>query len=127
MSDKPDLDRIRSQFQVQDDEMIQYHPRLAGKVDIPFSPTIQVTRTEGKLLDEMTWSRGLQGLLELKETHDLAFRESKQHVPDQPVPDGIPNEQAEEWQLNDGHRDACLLYTSPSPRDLSTSRMPSSA
>ncbi|MCC4593947.1 hypothetical protein LL974_22730, partial [Xanthomonas campestris pv. cannae] len=77
MSDKPDLDRIRSQFQVQDDEMIQYHPRLAGKVDIPFSPTIQVTRTEGKLLDEMTWSRGLQGLLELKETHDLAFRESK--------------------------------------------------
>ena len=24
-------------------------------------------------------------------------------------------------------RDTCLLYTSPSPRDLSTSRMPSSA
>ena len=26
-----------------------------------------------------------------------------------------------------GHEIACLLYTSPSPRDLSTSRMPSSA
>ena len=25
------------------------------------------------------------------------------------------------------HNDPCLLYTSPSPRDLSTSRMPSSA
>ena len=25
------------------------------------------------------------------------------------------------------HSTACLLYTSPSPRDLSTSRMPSSA
>ena len=25
------------------------------------------------------------------------------------------------------HRGTCLLYTSPSPRDLSTSRMPSSA
>ena len=25
------------------------------------------------------------------------------------------------------HRKVCLLYTSPSPRDLSTSRMPSSA
>ena len=25
------------------------------------------------------------------------------------------------------HHDICLLYTSPSPRDLSTSRMPSSA
>lgn len=31
MSDKPDLDRIRSQFQVQDDEAIHYHPRLAGR------------------------------------------------------------------------------------------------
>ena len=26
-----------------------------------------------------------------------------------------------------GARNGCLLYTSPSPRDLSTSRMPSSA
>ena len=26
-----------------------------------------------------------------------------------------------------GHNGTCLLYTSPSPRDLSTSRMPSSA
>ena len=26
-----------------------------------------------------------------------------------------------------GENDICLLYTSPSPRDLSTSRMPSSA
>ena len=26
-----------------------------------------------------------------------------------------------------GQKEACLLYTSPSPRDLSTSRMPSSA
>ena len=29
--------------------------------------------------------------------------------------------------LHDGLRRTCLLYTSPSPRDLSTSRMPSSA
>ena len=28
---------------------------------------------------------------------------------------------------NAGHTLICLLYTSPSPRDLSTSRMPSSA
>ena len=33
------------------------------------------------------------------------------------------------WEINatDGERKDCLLYTSPSPRDLSTSRMPSSA
>ena len=29
--------------------------------------------------------------------------------------------------VNDSDQNACLLYTSPSPRDLSTSRMPSSA
>ena len=29
--------------------------------------------------------------------------------------------------LSDNEIKACLLYTSPSPRDLSTSRMPSSA
>ena len=29
--------------------------------------------------------------------------------------------------LADAMYDTCLLYTSPSPRDLSTSRMPSSA
>jgi len=29
--------------------------------------------------------------------------------------------------LNSDDRNTCLLYTSPSPRDLSTSRMPSSA
>ena len=30
-------------------------------------------------------------------------------------------------KIEDGMFEACLLYTSPSPRDLSTSRMPSSA
>ena len=29
--------------------------------------------------------------------------------------------------LKPGHRRICLLYTSPSPRDISGSRMPSSA
>ena len=32
---------------------------------------------------------------------------------------------SDEYSLE--HNSACLLYTSPSPRDLSTSRMPSSA
>ena len=42
---------------------------------------------------------------------------------------------ADDWQATDAaykaerqeHYFSCLLYTSPSPRDLSTSRMPSSA
>ena len=32
-----------------------------------------------------------------------------------------------EWFVNVNPNNVCLLYTSPSPRDLSTSRMPSSA
>ena len=32
-----------------------------------------------------------------------------------------------DWIAQSGRRGDCLLYTSPSPRDLSTSRMPSSA
>ena len=35
-------------------------------------------------------------------------------------------ERALEWYHSDEYK-PCLLYTSPSPRDLSTSRMPSSA
>ena len=32
-----------------------------------------------------------------------------------------------EPQITEQYEETCLLYTSPSPRDLSTSRMPSSA
>ena len=44
----------------------------------------------------------------------------------------IPDQNFEQGLIDSGFDDAldgyvCLLYTSPSPRDLSTSRMPSSA
>ena len=39
----------------------------------------------------------------------------------------IENGSLDEVTTTDAPSDACLLYTSPSPRDLSTSRMPSSA
>ena len=37
------------------------------------------------------------------------------------------SEDVKMWQIMEGLYSNCLLYTSPSPRDLSTSRMPSSA
>ena len=41
---------------------------------------------------------------------------------------GLPNRRQESWRLTDLKRlAACLLYTSPSPRDATLSRMPSSA
>ena len=42
-----------------------------------------------------------------------------------PVPDEIDLTNLVYYEITGG--DVCLLYTSPSPRDLSTSRMPSSA
>ena len=38
----------------------------------------------------------------------------------------VTSDSFKELKLIDQHK-SCLLYTSPSPRDLSTSRMPSSA
>ena len=40
---------------------------------------------------------------------------------------GLPTEDSATVALRTQQIIACLLYTSPSPRDLSTSRMPSSA
>ena len=37
------------------------------------------------------------------------------------------NQETSPAYLGPSYYDGCLLYTSPSPRDLSTSRMPSSA
>ena len=47
-------------------------------------------------------------------------------------PDSIDNAKANEgWaklqQIVEDYKKACLLYTSPSPRDSTSSRMPSSA
>ena len=39
----------------------------------------------------------------------------------------VLNTKADEVKMLKDFTDTCLLYTSPSPRDLSTSRMPSSA
>ena len=39
----------------------------------------------------------------------------------------VEGHQANNWTVHEVAKGLCLLYTSPSPRDLSTSRMPSSA
>ena len=43
------------------------------------------------------------------------------------VPGAFELPLAAKWCAESERFDGCLLYTSPSPRDLSTSRMPSSA
>jgi len=103
---RPDLNTIRSQYQVADDTLINYHPRVFGAVDIPFTDPVRMTKTEGALLDELTWQRGLVGLSDFKDTAKRAFSEAEKRFPDNPVPAGIPAAREGEWQGNDGHRDA---------------------
>ncbi len=105
-NERPDLTTVRTTYQVADDKMIDYHPRAFGAIDIPFTDSVKVTKTEGGLLDELTWSRGLAGLKEFDGIRKLAFSEGVERFPDNPLPASIPAGRAGEWQGNDGHRDA---------------------
>ncbi len=105
-NERPDLTSVRTQYQVADDKMIEYHPRAFGAIDIPFTNAVKVTKTEGALLDELTFSRGLVGLQDFSGIKDRAFSEGDKRFPNNPLPDNIPPDRAREWQGNDGHRDA---------------------
>ena len=74
-----------------------------------FMPALSSTMTEGKIVE---W---------LKQPGDKVARGESVLV----VESDKADMDVESFQ--DGYLAACLLYTSPSPRDLSTSRMPSSA
>lgn len=106
MAERPDLSNVRTTYQVADDKVIDYHPRAFGAIDIPFTDSVRITKTEGALLDELTFSRGLNGLREFSGIKDRAFSEAEKRFPDNPLPTDIPADRAREWQGNDGHRDA---------------------
>lgn len=103
---RPDLNNIRTQYQVATDQMIDYHPRAFGAIDIPFTSSVHMTKTEGELLDQMTFDRGLVGLSRMSDIKDLAFSEGDRRFPNNPRPGNIPESREREWQGNDGHRDA---------------------
>ncbi|ALN86252.1 hypothetical protein LC55x_2987 [Lysobacter capsici] len=106
MPTRPDLANVRSTYQVADDQMIDYRPRLYGAVDIPFTDSVKVTKTEGALLDKLTQDHGLMGLKDFDGMRKLAFSEGVARFPDNPLPATVPPDRAREWQGNDGHRDA---------------------
>ena len=79
--------------------------------------------------------KSIEGNFDNPEVHELltkhfielrvASPEGSAHVLDIP---GLKDKSIKFWSLwQDEKLMGCLLYTSPSPRDLSTSRMPSSA
>ena len=103
---RPDLNTIRTNYQVADDQMIDYRPRAFGAIDIPFTSSVRVTRAEGALIDQLTFDRGLAGLQQFSGIKDRALSEATERFPNNPVPANIPAGDARAWQGNDGHRDA---------------------
>lgn len=106
---RPDLSKVLSDFQTQDDSMINWRPKAWGAVEVPFTDSVRLTATEGKLLDNLSRDRGLMGLSDFKDIRDQAFDVSEARYP---KPSSIPPEVGTDprdqrmWVQNDGHRDA---------------------
>lgn len=100
-------DEILDQYQVEADKVEEWSPKAWGAVPIPGAPSRKLTVTEGKLLDELTWGRGLVGLSTFKDIAESAFSRSEKEFPaPSPVPSWVPTEKEGEWIGQDGHRDA---------------------
>ena len=106
-SEKPPLEQIIRDYQVQDDQVTNWSPTALGAIPIPFTGEYRVTETEAELLDNLSFNRGLMGLNTFNTIKNRAFNESENQFP-QPsnIPAYVPNERQAEWVGNDGHRDA---------------------
>lgn len=104
---RPELNRILQEYQVEEDVLVAYRPRVLGAIDIPLTPVQVMTRTEAVLLDELTARTGFLGLVSFKQIHDEAFRESRERYLGQAVPAAhLTEKEGTAWIFNDGHRDA---------------------
>ena len=100
-------DEILEQYQVDEDKVEEWSPKVYGSIPIPWAPSRELTVTEGKLLDSLTWGRGLSGLSEFKSIAESAFARSEKEFPaPSAVPSYVPADRDKEWIGNDGHRDA---------------------
>ena len=77
----------------------------------------------GKLSEYATWLGQHEGLFRAYQ----ALKESPAYAELTPAQQRSIDNTLRDFRLAGVDLSACLLYTSPSPRDLSTSRMPSSA
>lgn len=65
-----------------------------------------MTKTEGELLDNLTLRHGMIGLSDFKDIAGDAFTRAVERFLDNTVPSGIAEDQASQWQCNEGYRDA---------------------
>ena len=98
------------------------HAKMLEEADIVFWIGEDLESFMEKPLNSLAKNSVQISFMDLKSIEKLKFREMSDHGHD----DHHGHEDEHEGH-DDGHKEDCLLYTSPSPRDLSTSRMPSSA
>ena len=91
--------------------------RYYGQKDIRVEEIEAPSAGPGEVLIDIAWC-GICGT----DLHE--YLEGPIFIPAKGHPHPVTGE---EMPITLGHEFSCLLYTSPSPRDLSTSRMPSSA
>ena len=81
-----------------------------------------------KLQGVVTWFDNFCVLLRREGQVQLVYKHAISTImPGGPVQLHDPNIEGEDEEYAIDYSSSCLLYTSPSPRDLSTARMPSSA
>ena len=78
------------------------------------------------------FSESVQDTADLEKLHQRSFEKNKgvvlfKHSTRCIISKTVLRNLSAEWEVDEQNLPICLLYTSPSPRDLSTSRMPSSA
>jgi hypothetical protein len=74
--DRPSLDTVLRDYQVSDDTTALWSPKVFGAIPIPFQESRELTTSEGRLLDRLTFDRGLAGLNEFRNIRDEAFEVS---------------------------------------------------
>jgi hypothetical protein len=110
MSDnRPNLANVLLNYQVREDKMITWRP--SGLHKLPSNISVEVTKTEGRLLDELTQERGLIGLYRLDSITKTARAEAERRFPNNALPDKLnfpknDKERVAAWQDQDNHRDA---------------------
>ncbi len=116
---KPSLSSIQANYQVAEDRMIRWEPKLGGFIpSFGLAGNRTVTATEGQMLDRLTRDQGVLGLQRFSGLVDEAFSTANSRVPTRgPIPAAVeaeirklPKEMQQaarnQWPTGDGHNDA---------------------
>lgn len=118
---RPTPGQIEAHYQVAEEATADWSPKLFGAIpvgDIGGSRTL--TLTEGRLLDQLTFDRGISGLQRFRGIADDAFATADARVPPlsgnaippaveariQALPAAERQDVRDAWPRNDGHNDA---------------------